>query len=96
MWPAVGARSADRVVAERACARQLSVAESDTRSRLESARLTDLSAQAGFTAPADAALARAGAADASGRLKQQRAQCQVLRQGLVAMTRSYGSPCRVA
>lgn len=82
----VAAETANAYFAERACARQLSVAESDTRSRLESARLTDLSAQAGFTAPADAALARAGAADASGRLKQQRAQCQVLRQGLVAMT----------
>lgn len=82
----VAAETANAYFAERACARQLAVAESDTRSRLESARLTDLSAQAGFTAPADAALARAGAADASGRLKQQRAQCQVLRQGLVAMT----------
>ncbi|MBN8747578.1 Multidrug/solvent efflux pump outer membrane protein MepC [Xylophilus ampelinus] len=82
----VAAETANAYFAERACARQLAVAESDTRSRLESARLTELSAQAGFTAPADAALARAGAADASGRLKQQRAQCQVLRQGLVAMT----------
>ncbi|WP_399680213.1 efflux transporter outer membrane subunit [Xenophilus sp.] len=83
---AVAAETANAYFAERACARQLAVAESDTRSRQESARLTQLSADAGFTAPADAALARAGAADASGRLVQQRAQCQVLRQGLVALT----------
>jgi len=82
----VAAETANAYFGERACARQLAVAESDTRSRQETARLTDLSAQAGFTAPADAALARASAADASGRLTQQRAQCQVLRKGLVAMT----------
>ncbi|RYY53207.1 MAG: RND transporter, partial [Comamonadaceae bacterium] len=58
----------------------------DTRSRSETARLTDLSMRAGFTAPADAALARASAADAAGRLTQQRAACAVSRAGLVALT----------
>lgn len=82
----VAAETANSYFAQRACERQLAVAETDTRSRLESARLSALSAQAGFTAPADAALARAGASDASGRLTQQRAQCQLLRQSLVALT----------
>lgn len=82
----VAAETANQYFAERACQRQLGVAASDTRSRSETARLTDLSAKAGFTAPADAALARASAADASARLTQQGAQCAVLRQGLVALT----------
>lgn len=82
----VAAETANAYFAERACVRQLAVAESDTRSRQETARLTDLSAQAGFTPPADAALARAGASDASARLTQQRAQCAILRKGLVALT----------
>lgn len=82
----VAAETANQYFAERACRRQLAVAESDARSRSETARLTDLSAKAGFTAPADAALARASAADASARLTQQNAQCTVLRKGLVALT----------
>lgn len=82
----VAAETANTYFAERACARQLEVAGADAGSRRESARLTDLSAKAGFTAPADAALARASAADASARLTQQRTQCALLRQALVALT----------
>ncbi|RZL63509.1 MAG: efflux transporter outer membrane subunit [Variovorax sp.] len=82
----VAAETANAYFAERACQQQLAVAVTDTRSRSETARLTDLSAKAGFTAPADAALARAGAADSSARLTQQRATCAVLRKGLVALT----------
>ena len=83
---AVAAETANAYFAERACQQQLRVAESDTRSRSETARLNDLSARAGFTAPADAALARASASDASGRLTQQRAQCAVQRKALVALS----------
>ena len=82
----VAAETANLYVGERACRRQLEVAGSDARSRGETARLTDLSAKAGFTAPASAALARASAADASARLNQQLAQCDVLRRGLFALT----------
>lgn len=82
----VAADTANLYFSERACTRQLAVAERDTRSRAETARLTELSMRAGFTAPADAALARASAADAAGRLTQQRAQCGVARAGLVALT----------
>lgn len=83
---AVAAETANAYFGERACRAQLAVSESDAGSRGETARLTDLSARAGFTAPADAALARAGAADASARLTQQRAQCELQRKGLVALT----------
>ena len=82
----VAAETANAYFAERACQQQLRVAESDTRSRAETSRLNDLSMRAGFTAPADAALARASAADASGRLTQQRAQCAVQRKALVALS----------
>jgi NodT family efflux transporter outer membrane factor (OMF) lipoprotein len=83
---AVAAETANAYFSERACQQQLRVSESDARSRSETARLTDLSAKAGFTAPADAALARASASDASGRLTQQRAQCAVQRKALVALS----------
>ncbi|RQO64319.1 RND transporter [Variovorax sp. KBW07] len=82
----VAAETANAYFAERACQEQLRVAESDTRSRAETSRLTDLSARAGFTSPADAALARGSAADASGRLIQQRASCAVQRKALVALS----------
>lgn len=82
----VAAETANLYVGERACQRQLLVSVSDARSRGETARLTDLSANAGFTAPASAALARASAADASSRLTQQRVQCALLRKGLAALT----------
>ncbi|MCR6475545.1 efflux transporter outer membrane subunit [Variovorax sp. ZS18.2.2] len=83
---AVAAETANAYFAERACRQQLRVSESDAKSRSETSRLTDLSARAGFTAPADAALARASASDASGRLTQQRAQCAVQRKALVALS----------
>lgn len=82
----VAAETANAYFAERACQQQLAVAESDTRSRGETARLTDLSARAGFTAPADAALARASASDSAARLTQQRATCTLQRKALVALT----------
>jgi len=87
----VAAETANAYLAERACRRQLVVSSADARSRAESARLTELSAQAGFTAPADAALARASAAEAAGRLTQQRALCSVQQQALVALTGIEGT-----
>jgi multidrug efflux system outer membrane protein len=81
----VAAETATTYLGERACRRQLAVATSDAQSRAETARLTDLSMRAGFTAPAEAALARASASDASGRLTQQRARCALLQQALVSL-----------
>ena len=82
----VAAETATTYLGERACRRQLAVAISDTQSRADTARLTDLSMRAGFTAPAEAALARAGASDASARLTQQRAQCALLQQALASLS----------
>lgn len=82
----VAAEAASAYLGLRACTQQRVVAENDAASRAETARLTDLSAQAGFTAPATAALARASAAEASARLRQQRAQCDVEGKVLSALT----------
>lgn len=82
----VAAETANSYLNLRTCERQLAVAENDARSRAESARLTGLSEQAGFTAPATAALARASAAEASARATQQRAQCELELKSLVALS----------
>ena len=62
------------------------VADADARSRAETARLSALATQAGFEAPATAALARASAAESKARATQQRAQCDVDIKALVALT----------
>jgi multidrug efflux system outer membrane protein len=82
----VAAETAFSYVNLRTCERQLAVASNDARSRAETARLADLSARAGFTAPANAALARASAAEASARTTQQRAQCELEVKALVALS----------
>lgn len=82
----VAAETAASYVSLRTCERQSVVAGNDARSRAETARLAELSAQAGFTAPATAALARASAAEGSARATQQRAQCDVETKALVALT----------
>lgn len=70
----------------RHCARQLAVAESDARSRGETARLSQESERAGFTAPATAALATASFSDGKVRSAQQRLQCEIDLKTLVALT----------
>jgi outer membrane protein, multidrug efflux system len=91
---AVAAEAATAYVGLRSCERQVTVADQDARSRAETARLADLSARAGFTAPADAALARASAADASSRATRQRGQCDVELKALVALTGMAEPPLR--
>jgi len=83
---AVAADVANQLDTLRNCRRLLAVARSDAGSRAETARLAGLAASAGFQAPADAALARASAADADARTTQQRAACEVNLKGLVALT----------
>ncbi len=73
----VAAEVATSYVNLRACEILLIGYERDTKSRAETARLTDLKAKAGFTAPADAALSNASASEAAARLTQQRADCDV-------------------
>jgi NodT family efflux transporter outer membrane factor (OMF) lipoprotein len=82
----VAAEIATTYVSLRACEAQLTQTELDASSRGETARLTDASARAGFTAPAEAALARASAAQARSTALAQRAQCDTLVKALVELT----------
>jgi multidrug efflux system outer membrane protein len=82
----VAAETASGYVNLRTCERQQAVTLNDAQSRGETARLADLTARAGFTAPATAALARASAAEAAARLRQQAAQCAIEVKILVALT----------
>ena len=83
---AAAAETANQYYSLRACQQLLNVADQDAVSRRDSARLTSMAAEAGFQAPANAALARASAADASNRATQQRAQCDIEVKALVALT----------
>jgi NodT family efflux transporter outer membrane factor (OMF) lipoprotein len=83
---AVAAETATTYVDLRTCERQLAIALNDEASRAETARLTALSAEAGFTAPAVSAQARASAAEGAARSKQQRGQCELTVKALVALT----------
>ena len=82
----VAAETANSYVNLRTCQQQLAVAGNDAKSRSETSRLTELSARAGFTPPAVAALARASAAEASARATQQGALCDIEVKSLVALT----------
>ncbi|APW40162.1 RND transporter [Rhodoferax koreense] len=82
----VTAEVANAYFSLRSCNRQLAVTQSDAGSRAETSRLTGLAADAGFQAPATAALARASSAEASARVTQQRALCDVDVKALVALT----------
>lgn len=73
----VAAEVAGQYYALRACRQQLTIVQADAKSRDETARLTALAAGAGFQSPANAALARASAAEGHARLSQQRALCEV-------------------
>ncbi|MES2946062.1 MAG: efflux transporter outer membrane subunit [Pseudomonadota bacterium] len=70
----------------RACEKLLAVAQADSRSRSETARLSALVTKAGFEAPATAALARASAAESKSRASQQAALCDIDIKALVALT----------
>ena len=82
----VAAEVANRYYSLRTCNKLIIVTRADADSRAETARLSDLSAKAGFQAPATAALARASAAEGSGRATQQRALCDLDIKALVALT----------
>jgi len=82
----VAAEVANQYYSLRTCRQLAAVTQSDATSRAETARLSGLSTEAGFTAPATDALARASAAEASARATQQRAQCELDLKALVALT----------
>lgn len=80
------AEVANQYFSLRSCRALAEVTQLDAASRQETARLSALSTQAGFTAPASDALARASAADARGRATRQAAQCELDLKALVALT----------
>jgi NodT family efflux transporter outer membrane factor (OMF) lipoprotein len=82
----VAAETASQYFSWRSCRKLLAVVQSDAASRKESARLSQLSAEAGFTAPAVAALAQASAAEGRARITQQANQCDSTVKALVALT----------
>jgi outer membrane protein, multidrug efflux system len=82
----VAAEVANRYYSLRTCNKLVIVTRSDADSRAETSRLSDLSANAGFQAPATAALARASAAEGAGRVSQQNALCELDVKALVALT----------
>ncbi|MBP6718057.1 MAG: efflux transporter outer membrane subunit [Rhodoferax sp.] len=68
------------------CQQLLGVAQADAASRSETARLSDISANAGFTATGTSALARASAAEARSRVTRQQESCDLSTKALVALT----------
>lgn len=83
---AVAAEVANQYYSLRSCEQLLAVARLDAASREDTARLTGLSAEAGFQAPATAALARASAAEGKSRATLQRALCDIDIKTLVALS----------
>lgn len=82
----VAADTANLYFSWRSCQQVLAVLQSDSSSRLATARLSALSAQAGFTAPATSALAQASAAEGRARSARQASQCDSALKALVALT----------
>jgi len=83
---AVAAELASTYLQLRACEAQLEKVRADVESRQQTARLTEIAAQAGFQAPAASALARASAAQGNSAYLQLKAQCDGSVKSLVALT----------
>jgi outer membrane protein, multidrug efflux system len=82
----VAAEVANTYLNLRTCEQLVGIAKDDVTSRTETSRLTGLLASAGFTAPANAALARASKAQSQSMLTMQRTQCDMQAKALVALT----------
>jgi outer membrane protein, multidrug efflux system len=83
---ALAAEVANTYANYRLCEFQVELARADGASRNETARLTAITAGAGLQSPANAALARASAADGAANLLQKQAQCEIDIKGLVSLT----------
>jgi outer membrane protein, multidrug efflux system len=81
----VAAETAKQYVNYRLCENLTMVAKSNAESTSETARLSGLTAKAGFLAPASASQADAQAADAANLLKKQQLQCALAVKALVAL-----------
>ena len=73
---AVAADTANLYVNYRACEQFVALASADAKSRARTAKLTEQLAASGFQSPANAALARASAAEGQGRWVAQQADCE--------------------
>jgi outer membrane protein, multidrug efflux system len=82
----LAAEVATQYLLMQACLTQVELARTDATSRAESARLLGLTTRAGFTSSGQHELARASAADAANNTIQLKAQCDVMRKALVALT----------
>lgn len=83
---AVAAELATSYFNQRFCQMQLVINQNDAKSRAETARVTEISYKAGFSASGAYQLALAGASDAAQQLKAQQAQCDLGIKELVALT----------
>jgi outer membrane protein, multidrug efflux system len=83
---AVAAEMASTYIGYRYCENLLSLLQRDAASRDETARLAELTAKAGFSAPATAQLARASSFDAANSVTSAQAQCDAQIKALVALS----------
>ncbi|CAD5201931.1 efflux transporter outer membrane subunit [Pseudomonas sp. FEN] len=84
----LAAEVGDDFVQYRGCQMLVNAYRDQAQSQDQTARLTRLSFQAGFTAAADAALTDASAAASNATLNNQQSECDVLLKSLVALTGS--------
>ena len=91
---ALAAEVASSLVTLRACVVQRELSQADSQSREETSRLTGLREKAGFAAPAEAALARASAAQGRGLHVVQTAACQKQLKAMVELTALVESDLR--
>lgn len=82
----LAAEVADTYVQYRACVLLADAYQREAHSTAATEQATTSAVQAGFTAPSEAALARAGLASAQSNLLQQRTQCGLLVKSLVYLT----------
>ena len=92
----VAAQTATQYLDYRLCENLSNIAKKNAESNAETARLTNLSANAGFLAPASASQALALAAEASSQFKKQSLQCTLMIKSLVALTAMPESDLRIA
>ncbi len=83
---AVAAEMAATYTSYRYCESLLSLLQRDAASRDETSRLAELTAKAGFSAPATAQLARASSFDAANSVTATQAQCDAQVKALVALS----------
>ena len=82
----VAAQTANQYINYRLCENLSNVAKQNADSSNETARLSDLTAKAGFLAPASASQSLAQASEAANQLKKQALQCTLIIKSLVALT----------